>query len=332
MYFRSPWPTAASKVTTMSEDSKAIAVLCSHMCTSEGMKPLTAMEWHKIANALNSAGMTPRSLLSLNKDKIVKEMAVSEQIAARIAVLAERSGCVAFEIERYWQMGIKIMTRADSFYPVKLKKKLREAAPPLLYYAGNPEIASGKFVGFVGSRAVAEPDLAFTARVVENCSKKGYSIVSGGAKGVDSEALFAGLNNGAKCAVYVSDTMVRKLRNNNVIDAIIDGNLLMLSAAKPEAGFTVGIAMARNKHIYSQSEGTVVVKSDLSKGGTWNGAVENIKNQWCQTYCWENREYAGNLVLIKKGAIPIDETWVMDEQASTGSICEAAPLTILNCD
>ena len=78
---------------------------------------------------------------------------------------------------------------------------------------------------------------------------------------------------------------------------------------KPDAGFSVGIAMMRNKYIYSQSEGTVVVKSDYKKGGTWSGAIENIKHKRSETYCWDNPKYQGNVELIAKGAIPIDEQW-----------------------
>jgi predicted Rossmann fold nucleotide-binding protein DprA/Smf involved in DNA uptake len=67
--------------------------------------------------------------------------------------------------------------------------------------------------------------------------------------------------------------------------------------------------MMRNKYIYAQSEGTVIIKSDYNKGGTWSGAIANLKQQLCNTFCWNNLEYKGNVELIKRGAIPIDESW-----------------------
>ena len=69
-----------------------------------------------------------------------------------------------------------------------------------------------------------------------------------------------------------------------------------------------GMAMMRNRYIYAQSSGTVVVRSDLNKGGTWTGANENLKNGWCTMLCWDH-PYPGNQALIKKGAVPISEDW-----------------------
>ena len=82
----------------------------------------------------------------------------------------------------------------------------------------------------------------------------------------------------------------------------------MMSVAKPDAGFNVGVAMMRNRYIYAQAAGTVIVRSDLNKGGTWTGANENLKNNWCTTLCWDH-PYPGNQALIKNGAIPIGNDW-----------------------
>lgn len=79
--------------------------------------------------------------------------------------------------------------------------------------------------------------------------------------------------------------------------------------AKPDAGFNAGIAMQRNKYIYVQSEATVVVKSDYNKGGTWGGASEALKKDYCPVLCRDHRKYPGNSGLIRLGAVPIDDRW-----------------------
>lgn len=107
---------------------------------------------------------------------------------------------------------------------------------------------------------------------------------------------------------YLSDSLLKKLKNSDVIKNIQKGALLLLSVAKPDAGFHTGMAMMRNRYIYAQSSGTVVVRSDLNKGGTWAGASENLKNSWSPTLCW-NHPYPGNQALIEKGAIPIGDDW-----------------------
>jgi DNA processing protein len=65
--------------------------------------------------------------------------------------------------------------------------------------------------------------------------------------------------------------------------------------------------MNRNKYIYALSNGTFVVASDYNKGGTWAGAVENIKKGWVNTFVWNNNKYIGNTELIKKGGVGIED-------------------------
>ena len=76
-----------------------------------------------------------------------------------------------------------------------------------------------------------------------------------------------------------------------------------------DAGFNAGFAMQRNKFIYAQSKGTIVVKSDYDKGGTWSGATEALRNGYCPVFCRNNQKSLGNKKLIELGAIAIDENW-----------------------
>ena len=75
--------------------------------------------------------------------------------------------------------------------------------------------------------------------------------------------------------------------------------------------------MARNKFIYAQSVGTVIVRSE-KKGGTWTGANENLRNGWCASFCWNKPEYDGNQELIRLGCIPIDDVWDGNPEQSEG--------------
>jgi len=51
---------------------------------------------------------------------------------------------------------------------------------------------------------------------------------------------------------------------------------VLISPYDPSAGFNVGNAMQRNKLIYALADASLVVSSDLNKGGTWTGAVEQL--------------------------------------------------------
>ena len=109
--------------------------------------------------------------------------------------------------------------------------------------------------------------------------------------------------------------MMKKIKKSNIIKAVANKKLLLLSVVKPDAGFNVGVAMMRNRYIYAQSSGTVVVKTELNKGGTWAGAVENLKHNWCSEMCWDKNGYQGNKALIEKGAIPINNDWNGDVES-----------------
>jgi predicted Rossmann fold nucleotide-binding protein DprA/Smf involved in DNA uptake len=301
----------------MNERSTAIAVLCSHLCVGEGVTPLEPKEYSSFATLLRSKKIDPEDILRFGKQDFVQQLDMTEIQADRFLRLLDRSASLSFEISKYESMGITVLTRADAAYPKKLKEKLGNACPPLFYAAGDPTIAAQSAIGFVGSRSIGESDILFTQSAVRNVLNNGHIIVSGGAKGCDSIAEETALDAGGAAIASLSDSMMRKLRNAKTLQAVQHGKLLLLSVVKPDAGFNTGVAMMRNRYIYAQSEATVVVKSDFNKGGTWNGATENLKNQWALTLCRNHLSYPGNKALIEKGAIPVEDDWDGSIQAFT---------------
>ena len=293
----------------MNDRSTAIAVLCSHLCAGEGIAPLEPKEYSAFAALLRSRQMDPETILHFGKQDFMQLLDMTEEQAERFLRLLDRSASLSFEISKYESMGISILTRADAAYPKKLKEKLANACPPLFYAAGDPAIAARSAIGFVGSRSIGDNDIHFVQSAVRNVLKNGHTIVSGGAKGCDSIAEETALDAGGAAIAYLSDSMLRKLRNAKTLQAVQRGALLLLSVAKPDAGFHTGIAMMRNRYIYAQSEATLIVKSDYNKGGTWSGAVENLRNRWALTLCRNHLSYPGNKALIEKGAIPVDDDW-----------------------
>ena len=292
----------------MNKNSEAIVIFCSHLCAISDIKPLEPREWGELASILFSKGLEPKDLLFFSKSDFLEKLEVDEAMTNRYLRLLERSGSISFEISKYENMGIVITTRAENNYPRLLKQKLGNNCPPIFYAAGNMELLNKQSVGFVGSRNVSDNDIDFTKNTVTKILQKGYGVVTGGAKGIDTTATQASLDNNGFVIEYLADSMMQKMRKSDIVKSINKGDLLILSAQAPTAGFKVGFAMMRNKYIYSQSDATIIVKSDKDKGGTWNGAIENLKKGWCTEYC-RNIEHPGNVELIRMGAIPIDENW-----------------------
>jgi len=293
----------------MNQNSLAIQVICSHLATNSGTKPYEPKEWSELALVLMENKLEPKNMLTMDSKDLQTVLKYNDTEMTRLQALLNRSPALSFEISEYENMGIHFVTRADAEYPARLKKILGKACPPIFCYSGDLSILNNKTIGFVGSRNIDEKDMCFTKQLVEGAIEKGYTIVSGGAKGTDSMALDTVLEKEGYSIAFLSDSLIGKLKLKVIRKAVQEGQLLLISAVKPDAPWNVGNAMARNKYIYAQSQGTIVIKSDYNKGGTWSGATECLKNGWVPVYCWNNSEYEGNQALLKKGAVPIDLSW-----------------------
>ena len=292
----------------MNRNAEAITIFCSHLCAAADVRPFEPKEWGDLAVRLMDLKYQPGDLLEFDRRDFLSVLSFSEEEADRMARLIDRSASLRFELEKYESMGISVITRADAEYPKQLKRKLGNSCPPLFYAAGDPALLNRECVGYVGSRDVDPSDIEFTKKIVSATAGKGYAVVSGGAKGIDSISASAAMAEGVAVIEYLSDSMMRKMRDSGLVQEIRDGRVLLMSVVAPAAGFNVGVAMMRNRYIYAQSSGTVVIRSDKGKGGTWTGATENLKHAWCPTFC-RDCDYPGNQELIRLGAVPISESW-----------------------
>jgi predicted Rossmann fold nucleotide-binding protein DprA/Smf involved in DNA uptake len=88
------------------------------------------------------------------------------------------------------------------------------------------------------------------------------------------------------------------------------GDLCLITPYSPNAGFSVGAAMGRNKLIYCLADYAIVVASDAETGGTWAGATEALKNNWVPVFVLEHDQMPeGNKLLLQKGALPFPRTF-----------------------
>lgn len=300
-------------------------MLCSHLLKNAECKPYEPSEWSRLAESLLKAELQPYDLTVMS-DNELRNLNFTDTEINRLHQLLNRGGSLAFELEKYESMGISVVTRADKGYPKRLKIKLGKSCPPLFYYAGDLNLVEQKCIGFVGSRNIDDNDSRFAEKIVSTVNSAGYSVVSGGARGIDTVSADFSINSGNQAVVFLADSMVKRIRNRQITTAVQNGQLLLLSAFKPDMGFTSATAMMRNKYIYAQSVGTVVVRSDYKKGGTWNGAIDCIKHKINPVFCWNNIEYKGNQELIKLGAVPIDENWNGD--VSECNIQEEEPIQL----
>ena len=103
----------------------------------------------------------------------------------------------------------------------------------------------------------------------------------------------------------LADSLERAALNREHRNFLMEGQLVLVSAYDPAAGFNVGNAMQRNKQIYALADAALVVSSDYEKGGTWAGAVEQLeKLRLVPVYVRANGETGKGLeALRRKGAL-----------------------------
>lgn len=293
----------------ITDNAYVTILLCSYLGVNNGnYKPYTALQWSELGNKIiNSKIGEPAKLLNMDKESIINSIKIREEEADRIVNLLSRGANIAFLLEDLSRKGISIVTRSDIEYPKKLKSTLKKYSPPILFYCGDLSLANKIGIGIVGSRNIDDEGIKFTQLLAKKAVEEKLVVFSGGAKGVDEISETTALNNQGYVVSILADSLSKKIMSKAIRDNILSGKQLLLTANNPDAPFSVANAMNRNKYIYALSNGTFVVASDYNKGGTWAGAVENIKKGWVNTFVWNNNKYIGNTELIKKGGVGIED-------------------------
>ena len=216
---------------------------------------------------------------------------------------------MAFEVDRLKQSGIHTITPFDEHYPCLFRYRLKEKAPVVLHAAGPLDLFDRSGLGVVGSRDISEEGAEVAKGAARLATRLGLPVVSGGARGVDQLAMNAavGEEGAAGAAIgFLADSMERQLKRPDTRRVILDGRALLCTPYKPDARFTAGTAMGRNKLIYAGSVTTLVVASDIETGGTWAGAVESLKHGFGPVAVWRGPgEGTGNKRLEQLGAMPV---------------------------
>ena len=283
------------------DDSLATILLVSRLC-AEGVQPLKASEFWGLLDRIERPGL----ILEQSVEGLVSSRGVAEDLARRIRSLSERATAVAFELERLEQSGIRTVTVFDEHYPSQSADWLGAKAPPLVHAAGALELLDAPGLGVVGSRDVSLEGGEVAKEVARLAARRGLPLVSGGARGVDQLAMDTAFEAGGAVVGILAESLSRKLKRPEVRRAVYDGGTVMCTPYSPDAPFSAGNAMGRNKLIYAQATLTVVVASDDGTGGTWSGSTEALKHSYGTVAVWRgDGEGPGNRILEQRGALPV---------------------------
>jgi len=292
----------------LSPNTQAILLLTAPLIAGSGTSSsdlLSPGEYKRLARHLREIQRQPADLVSPDAADLMRacQPVIDE---ARLQRLLGRGFLLSQVIERWQARAIWVVSRADAEYPRRLKVRLREDAPAVLYGCGDMALLESGGLAVVGSRHVDDSLIDYTMAVGRLAARAGRTLVSGGAKGIDQAAMRGALEAGGKVSGVLADSLEKTTMNREHRNLLLDGQLVLISPYDPSAGFNVGNAMQRNKLIYALADASLVVSSDLNKGGTWTGAVEQLdKLKFVPVYVRSTGGSTPGLdALRSKGALP----------------------------
>lgn len=318
----------------LTPDTQAILLLSGSLGQARGadVQPLAPGEYHQLAQLLHRHQLRPADLLDPDGLATIRHLEPLRFDSDRIAKLLSRGAALGLIVEAWTNRGLWVMSRSDAHYPQQLRRRLGKSAPPILYGVGNQELLRVGGLAIVGSREVDDHAVAFTRAIATRCAREGFQVISGGARGVDSEAMLTALEAGGTAVGVLADSLIKAAVAGKYRAALRAEQLALITAYDPDVGFSVGNAMGRNKQIYTLSDYALVISASLEQGGTWSGAIENLSQRWVPLFVRASQPMLpGNQRLIEQSGIAFADPGIAPEmslavwmQTSSASIRETS--------
>lgn len=270
----------------LSQNTQAILLLTAPLTVARdaaGEPPLSPSDYSRLAVALRDAGLQPADLLTHTAAEVMAECG-DVLDPGRLRRLLERGFLLSQAVERWRTRAIWVISRADPSYPHRLKARLGQATPPVLYGVGDVGLLERGCLAVVGSREADDEALAYARKTGAMCARLGCPLVSGGARGVDQAAMGGALDGGGHVIGVLADGLERAAVARDNRAPLMEGRLVLASPYDPSGGFTTGHAMQRNKLIYGLAEAGLVVAAELGQGGAWAGAAEQLQLRHVRVY------------------------------------------------
>ena len=186
-----------------------------------------------------------------------------ERWRKRVALLPTKAKLSAWERE-----GLRLTFPGDPEWPTQLDD-LGDARPLLLWVRGRVDLryACLSSVSVVGSRAASPYGLHIGGELAAALAERGYTVISGGAFGIDSVAHRGALAaDGITIAVLASGLSYAYPRGHDELFDAIAAQGALVSECPPDRTPTRPGFLIRNRLVAALSRGTVVVEAALRSG------------------------------------------------------------------
>ena len=199
-------------------------------------------------------------------------------------------------------------------YPLRLNDAKEPVA--VLYYSGNLDLLSTRSVAIVGTRKPSNEGLLRTKKLVSLLVKDGFTIVSGLAMCIDTQAHTTTINNGGKTIAVIGtplDTFYPK-ENTELQKSIAKEHLLISQVPfyryKKQTIFGNKLFFPeRNKTMSALSEATIIVEASETSGTLTQAraALYQGRKLFILDSCFQNKTITWPAKFESQGAIRVRE-------------------------
>lgn len=200
-------------------------------------------------------------------------------------------------------MEIKIINRDSKLYPQKLNDI--KNPPKQLYVMGDETILNSKCLSIVGSRCCTDYGKETARDFAKEIAKQGIIIVSGMAKGIDSEAHLGALQAEGKTIAVLGSGFKHIFPDKKIFYKILENGGTIITEYNPEVEVSPQGFRDRNRIVAGLSLGIFVVeaKEKSGTGITASYARSFQRKIFCIPHLKEDKAGIGTNRLLKRGAI-----------------------------
>ncbi len=245
---------------------------------------------------------SPKNVFTASKKQLESIPGISTPLIREIQGYQKYRDSALSELDLLYRFKIKIVTFIDENYP-SLLKEINDP-PPFLTYVGTLD-PSAPCISIVGSRKATSYGLNTAEHLSFSLASKGFQVVSGMARGIDSAAHWGALKSPGKTIAVLGSGLNRiyPKENHKLFSDIRERGAIMSEFKINTDPFPYNFPI-RNRVIAGLSCGTIVVEAEKKSGSLITARLANEYNRevFAVPGSIKSKKSRGTHSLLKQGA------------------------------